>query len=177
MEGMPGQAQGPQSCNPPRLLGIRDLEACLALDRTALNGLWTREQWTRELSDDRRIALGIDNSQQQLIALAAGWLVADELQITAVAVAPHQRRLGLGAQITKALIQRGGMAGALEASLDVASNNQAALALYASLGFVTTGSRQKYYRDGSDALLQWLKIEIGRVIRTEQTENPNTFRH
>ena len=177
MEGTSGQAQDPRSRNPPRLLGIRDLEACLALDRTALNGLWTREQWTRELSDDRRIALGIDDTYKQLIALAAGWLVADELQITAVAVAPHQRRQGLGAQITKALIQRGAMAGAQEASLDVASTNQAARALYASLGFVTTGSRQKYYRDGSDALLQWLKIENGRVIRTEQTENPNTFRH
>ena len=62
MEGTPGQAQDPRSRNPPRLLGIRDLEACLALDRTALNGLWTREQWTRELSDDRRIALGIDDT-------------------------------------------------------------------------------------------------------------------
>ena len=169
--------EGSQGQNEPRPLGIRDLEACLALDRMALNGLWTSEQWTRELTDDNRIALGIDDAERQLIALAAGWLVADELQITAVAVAPHQRKQGLGTLIMKALIQRGGNAGAVEASLDVASNNQAAIALYASLGFVTTGSRRKYYRDGGDALLQWLKIENSRDIHTDQTETSNTFRH
>ena len=169
--------EGSQGQNEPRPLGIEDLEACLALDRMALNGLWTSKQWTRELTDDHRIALGIEDAESQLIALAAGWLVVDELQITAVAVAPHQRKQGLGTQITKALIQRGGIAGAVKASLDVASNNRAAIALYASLGFVTTGSRRKYYRDGSDALLQWLKIENSRDIHTDQTENSNTYRH
>lgn len=163
--------------NEARRLGIRDLDACVALDRLALNGLWTSEQWARELSEDHRLALGIDDQDRRLIAFAAGWLVADELQITAVGVAPHQRRKGLGSRITRALLQRGRLAGAVEASLDVASSNQAAIALYASLGFVTTGSRRKYYRDGSDALLQWLKLEPGRDIHTEQTENPNTFRH
>ena len=164
-----------QGRNEPRPLGICDLEACIALDRSALNGLWTPQQWARELSDDQRIALGIEGDDKHLIALAAGWLVADELQITVVAVDPEKRRQGLGFRITNALIQRGWSAGAVEASLDVSVHNDGAKALYASLGFRTTGSRLHYYRDGSDALLQWLKIETSRDIHTEKTDNRKLF--
>ena len=167
--------EGSQGRNEPRLLGIGDLDACIALDRSALDGLWTPQQWARELSDDKRIALGIKHDDKHLIALAAGWLVADELQITVVAVDPGRRRQGLGFRITKTLIQWGWRAGAVEASLDVSSNNESAIALYASLGFRTTGSRSNYYRDGSDALLQWLKIEPGRDIHTEETDNSKLF--
>ena len=164
--------QPPPGLRGPHPLGPADLGACLALDRIALKGLWTPEQWERELTDESRLVLGLEDEESDLIALAAGWLVADELQITAVAVAPHQRKRGLGTLIVKALIQRGQLKGAVEANLDVSSNNPAAIALYESLGFVTTGFRRDYYRDGSDALLQRLKIKTGRDIHTEQTENP-----
>jgi hypothetical protein len=34
-------------------------QACLALDQRALNGLWTGEQWRRELDDPRRLCIGV----------------------------------------------------------------------------------------------------------------------
>jgi ribosomal-protein-alanine N-acetyltransferase len=40
----------------------------------------------------------------------------------------------------------------------VASENTAAGALYADLGFSTAGIRRGYYRNGSDALIQWLEL-------------------
>jgi ribosomal-protein-alanine N-acetyltransferase len=40
----------------------------------------------------------------------------------------------------------------------VATANQAALALYRSLGFSDAGIRRAYYRDGGDALIQWLRL-------------------
>ena len=146
------------------VLGPADLESCLALDALALNGLWTHSQWNAELEDPRRPCLGL-RREGALIAVACGWLVADELHITAVAVHPQQRRQGLGAQVLQALLQEAASQGALHATLEVAASNQAAQALYAAAGFRTAGVRRAYYRNGDDALIQWMRLRDGEEVR------------
>ena len=154
----------------PRILGPDDLSACLQLDRIALKGLWTKQQWRRELSDNRRLVMGIDAEDQSLIAVASAWLVVDELQITAVAVDPTHQRCGLGTRVLQAVVDRAAALGALSASLEVASTNAEARAFYARCGFSTTGRRSGYYSNGDDALLQSRSITRGRDFRTDQTE-------
>ena len=131
--------------------------ACLALDQRALNGLWTAEQWQRELDDPRRLCIGL-LQPDILLGVACGWLVADELHITAVAVDPERRCSGHGGLLLQALLQRARQLGAVHATLEVASDNVAALALYARAGFRTAGTRSGYYSDGRDALIQWCRI-------------------
>ena len=133
------------------------LADCLALDRSALQGLWTEEQWRRELEDPRRLCLGWTEAKT-LLGVACGWLVADELHITAVAVDPSVRRRGHGKRLLSALLQQARQQGAIHATLEVGSNNLAAIALYANGGFQSAGTRFKYYSDGSDALIQWCRI-------------------
>ena len=58
----------------------------------------------------------------------------------------------------QALLQRARQHGAVHATLEVASDNVAALALYAKAGFRTAGTRSGYYSDGRDALIQWCRI-------------------
>ena len=148
------------------VLGPADLEACLALDALALNGLWTHNQWSAELEDPRRPCLGLRNANGgHLLAVACGWLVADELHITAVAVDPQQRRQGLGTQVLQALLQEAVRRGAVHATLEVAASNQAAQALYATAGFRTAGVRRAYYRNGDDALIQWMRLRDGEEVR------------
>ena len=60
------------------------LAPCLALDQAALGGLWSEAQWCSELADLKRPGLGLWRADQ-LVALACGLLVLDELQITTVA--------------------------------------------------------------------------------------------
>ena len=153
-----------------RKLGPDDLSACLRLDRLALGGLWTKEQWERELSDNSRLVIGVDGENRSLIALASAWLVIDELQITAVAVEPIHQRCGLGTRVLQSLLDRGGALGAVSATLEVASANAAARALYARSGFDITGRRTGYYSNGDDALLESRSIGRGRDFRTDQTE-------
>jgi hypothetical protein len=40
-------------------------------------------------------------------------------------------------------------------SLEVATDNAVAQALYRQRGFVVEGRRPRYYRDGTDALIMW----------------------
>jgi ribosomal-protein-alanine N-acetyltransferase len=42
--------------------------------------------------------------------------------------------------------------------LEVAAGNPAARALYAATGFRTAGVRRGYYRNGDDALIEWLNL-------------------
>ena len=133
------------------------LADCLALDRSALQGLWTKEQWRRELEDPRRLCLGWTEAKT-LLGVACGWLVADELHITLIAVDPSVRRRGHGKRLLSALLQQARQQGAIHATLEVGSNNLAAIALYANGGFQSAGTRFKYYSDGSDALIQWCRI-------------------
>lgn len=133
------------------------LADCLALDRSALQGLWTKEQWRRELEDPRRLCLGW-TEDMSLLGVACGWLVADELHITLIAVDPSVRRRGYGRRLLSALLQQARQQGAIHATLEVSSNNTGAIALYADAGFQSAGTRRKYYSDRSDALIQWCRI-------------------
>jgi ribosomal-protein-alanine N-acetyltransferase len=133
------------------------LQAVLTLDQAALGGLWSEGQWQTELADPRRPGLGLWQDGQ-LQAMACGWLVVDELHITLVAVDPARRRQGLGRQVLAELLQQARDGGARHATLEVAAPNTAAVALYAGLGFAQAGVRRAYYRNGDDALIQWLRL-------------------
>lgn len=138
-------------------LTLAHLEHCLALDQASLQGLWTRHQWQDELAEPRRPGVGLWQGET-LVAMASGWLVVDELHITLVAVDPDRRRQGLGRQVLQALLNHARRQGAAHATLEVASGNAAAVALYRGLGFQDAGLRRGYYRNGDDALIQWLRL-------------------
>ena len=93
-------------------LASDDLEDCLSLDQQALDGFWTREQWSRELADGDRLVLGAVLDRKTLVGVASAWLVVDELQIMAVAVAPTHQRLGIGSHLLNALLNLGQRRGA-----------------------------------------------------------------
>jgi ribosomal-protein-alanine N-acetyltransferase len=152
---VPGPPPLPEPLLAP--LAPRDAVACLALDREALGGLWSLAQWQRELEEEGRPCIGA-HLGRELLAMACGWLVLDELHITLVAVAPAQRRRGLGRRVLLELLTVSARRGAARATLEVAAGNLPAVALYAALGFRTAGIRHGYYRNGEDALIQWVNL-------------------
>lgn len=152
-----GLAAAAEGCDGLAPLGLPDLEACLGLDAASLGGLWSAEQWRRELQDPQRPGIGLRRGGA-LLAMACGWLVLDELHITLVAVDPAHRRRGLGRRVLQQLLADGRSLGAERATLEVSADNAAAQVLYAGSGFTTAGVRRRYYRDGSDALIQWISL-------------------
>ena len=75
-------------------LNLKNVSSCMKLDQIALKGLWSKKQWEKELSDSRKLCLGIIQSSE-IIALGCGYVILDELHLTAIAVHPHHRRIGL----------------------------------------------------------------------------------
>ncbi len=126
---------------------------CWKLDLLAMNGLWSKNQWREELSTPKRHCFGLFQNEK-LIALASGWLIIDELQITAVATHPQHRQKGHGKRIVLRLLDHARDLGAIEATLEVETSNKGGINLYKSCGFLITGHRKKYYSNGNDAIIQ-----------------------
>ena len=140
-------------------LSLENLNDCLALDEIALKGLWTKNQWRKELSDSHKLCLGIFE-YSKIIALGCGHVVLDEFHLTAVAVHPKYRRRGLATKIISNLFIKAIQANCTKSTLEVQSDNSKAIALYDSIGFITAGSRPKYYKNGADALIQWRSLNL-----------------
>jgi len=135
-------------------LGEMHLNDCLDLDQKSLNGLWTKSQWEKELTDPKRICLGImELKTKKLLGLCSAWLIIDELHITSMAVHPKHQRKGLGKFLLSNLIKRSTSLQANHIVLEVKDNNEPAKAFYKSMGFKTVGNRSDFYKDGSDALI------------------------
>ena len=80
-----------------------------------------------------------------------------EAEILTLAVAPRARGKGLGRALLCEAIAKAEQMNADAMFLEVGSDNPAALALYARLGFAHVGIRKGYYR-GGDALVLRLSL-------------------
>ena len=135
-------------------LGILHLNSCIDLDQKALKGLWTKSQWKKELTDPKRICIGIiELETEKLLGLCSAWLVIDELHITSIAVHPIHQRKGLGKLLMSELIKRSDSLLTNHIHLEVKDTNEPAKAFYKSMGFKIVGNRSNFYKDGSDAIL------------------------
>ena len=136
------------------------LNDCLDLDQKSFNGLWSKSQWKKELTDPERICLGIiESGTKKLLGICSAWLVLDELQVTFIAVNPMHQRKGLGKILLSQLIKRAKSLQTNHIHLEVKNNNEPAKALYKSMGFKTKGNRSNFYKDGSNALILTKEIK------------------
>jgi len=132
----------------------KHLNACFDLDQKSLKGLWTKSQWERELTDTKRMCLGvIDLKSNKLLALCTAWIVIDELHITSIAVHPTHQRKGLGKFLLSDLIKRSHSLLTKNMLLEVKDTNEPAKAFYKSMGFKVIANRSNFYKDGSNALV------------------------
>jgi len=65
--------------------------------------------------------------------------------------------MGIGEQVTRAMIQLAADSGMVWMTLEVRRSNKAAQALYHKLGFIDVGYRKRYYENSEDALVMALE--------------------
>ena len=89
------------------------------------------------------------------LALALG----EEAEILSLGVLPDYRRRGVGSAILDSVCGEARLRGAECVVLEMASDNQAASALYAGRGFAIVGHRRNYYRR-AERLLDALILRV-----------------
>jgi ribosomal-protein-alanine N-acetyltransferase len=94
--------------------------------------------------------VAVAGSPKAVIGFVIGQLAADEAEILSIGVAPNWQRAGVAAGLLQGLSRAARRGDAKRIFLDVAEDNEAALALYRKLGFLEAGRRKGYYqRPGS----------------------------
>jgi ribosomal-protein-alanine acetyltransferase len=98
--------------------------------------------------------------ERHLAGYVAGLMDGDEGYIASLAVAPDNRRQGIGRAMLDALKHKFVTGGALRMALHVRANNEPAIALYQQFGFTTKEQVPGYYGDGSPALLMKMPLPL-----------------
>jgi len=93
------------------------------------------------------------NAEDQPLGFVLVQAVLDEAEINTITVAPDARRMGVGRALLKAVEERLQQADVNRILLEVAVDNDAAIALYQQHGFAEVGRRKGYYaRQGGDKI-------------------------
>lgn len=142
-----------------RPMAAADAEAMAALERDCFAGAahepWSASMFLEELDPNAPAARSwwVAHDNGELIGFAGGMVVDKDIEILDVAVSRAHRREGIARKLLSHVSYDAQMLGCTTASLEVEADNEAAIALYGSLGFGEAGRRRGYYADGVDALV------------------------
>ena len=138
-----------------RRMEAGDLPSVMEIDALCLPRPWSAAIWRGELSSPYGLYLVIEVGDQVSGHIGVRHVLG-ELHITTIAVRPEYRRRGHARALIGAALAA--YPNAAHVHLEVRPTNAAAVALYESLGFRTTGRRPRYYGD-EDALLMTLNLD------------------
>ena len=142
-----------------RPMAAADAEAMAALERDCFAGAahepWSASMFLEELDLNAPAARSwwVAHDNGELIGFAGGMVVDKDIEILDVAVSRAHRRGGIARKLLSHVSYDAQMLGCTTASLEVEADNEAAIALYGSLGFGEAGRRRGYYAGGVDALV------------------------
>ncbi len=120
------------------------LEALEELEKQCFSLPWTREMLQSQLPDGMHEFLVAEESGT-VLGYVGMMFVLDEGYISNVAVAPQQRRRGIGDALILELLRRCEAHELAFVTLEVREHNEPAIALYRKHGFEPVGLRKNYY--------------------------------
>ncbi len=137
-----------------RPMTLNDVEPVAALEAEVFSAS-NHEPWSQNVFYDDVSAHNhvwwVAHDRGTIIGYAGGTVVADELQISNVAVAADRRREKIAARLLARVAYDAQMLGATWSSLEVEVGNDGAEKLYRLLGYEEAGVRPNYYGAGVDA--------------------------
>ena len=136
---------------------LDDLAALRALEEELFGAeAWTEEQVRDEIARPGRCFQV--NDDEGLVAYAVTAVVADTADLMRIGVRPDRQQAGGATALLAAAMLEAKRAGAIRMLLEVAADNDAALALYSAAGFAEIDRRPRYYRSGAGALVLALDL-------------------
>lgn len=127
-----------------RALTSSDLAACVDIHKVSFEKGWDAEALGEYIAPDA-IAYGAHEAGALLGFIVMG-IVTDQTDIITIAVIPQARGRGIGRKLVKAAEIEAAARGAEIIFLEVAEDNDDAIALYKHAGYRSIGKRQNYYR-------------------------------
>ena len=117
---------------------------------------WTVEQFWAELAQPtRRYFIAVEN--ESVLGYAGLFVLPPDADVQTIAVSPAAQGRGVGGQLLEELIDQARSQSCTQLVLEVRSDNEAALAMYAKRGFEQLSTRRDYYAPGVDAFVMRLR--------------------
>ena len=129
---------------------VADAEALAAVHRACFAEVWTASTMAEFLTESITVS-AVARCGAAVVGFALCRLAADECEVLTCAVAPVFGRRGIGRSVLEAAFGEAVSRGARRVFLEVAADNDAAIALYAECGLLAVGLRRRYYRRAGDA--------------------------
>lgn len=127
-------------------MSVADVRAAAELETAAFPDPWSAQSFRDMLEAPQALLFVALDDAGRLVGYAVGTVAADEGEILNVAVRESHRRQGVARALMAVLLAALEGRGAGNLYLEVRASNEAALALYRSLGFRELGRRFGYYR-------------------------------
>jgi ribosomal-protein-alanine N-acetyltransferase len=133
-------------------INANDSDLCYELDSNTIS-LWSKKQWTNEFKKEGTKIFGL-SIENVVIGICVIQFVLDEAHINYFVVIQKYRKKGFGSYFMSYLIKKFKELNIKKLLLEVSHNNLIAENFYNRFDFHTVGTRQNYYKDGSNALLK-----------------------
>jgi ribosomal-protein-alanine N-acetyltransferase len=124
-----------------------DIPSVLAIERVSFPSPWQESTFRGEIQH-RPISyplVVVHSTLNRIIGYVIYWQIGEEVQINNIAVHPEFRRLGIGEQVLRLVIEDVRLRGGKLITLEVRPSNTGALQLYKKLGFRMISVRKGYY--------------------------------
>ena len=132
-----------------------DLEQVSRLEASCFSMPWSKKSFEEVMGKSDAVYVTA-REEEKVVGYCGAYVILDEADINQVAVEPSCRNKGIGRKMMEVLLQKLKRAGANAVTLEVRRSNEAAIALYESLGFVTEGIRKNFYEKAAeDGLIMW----------------------
>lgn len=142
-----------------RKMDIADLPQVLEVDKQSFTTPWPKDIFVQEIVQNLHAHYFVVEKDTEVIGYVGCWIVADDAQITNIAVHPAHRGQSLGERLFSYVLQYAISMGVTRLSLEVRVSNHVAQQMYRKFGLVPGGIRKNYYTDNQeDALVMWVNL-------------------
>ena len=124
-----------------------DVPSVLVIERISFPSPWQESTFRGEIQH-RPISyplVVVHSTLNSVIGYIIYWQIGEEVQVSNIAVHPDFRRLGIGEQVLRQVIEEIKFRGGKLITLEVRPSNTGALHLYKKLGFRMISVRKGYY--------------------------------
>ena len=151
-----------------RALSQNDAPACAAIHAQSFEAGWDASSF-EDYIHPKNVALGA-YQLGTLIGFILMGAVTDQTDIITIAITPAARRRGIARQLVTAAESDAMARGAALVFLEAAEDNESAIALYKSCGYIPIGSRKNYYRRAGGRVSA---LTMQKRLRAKEFPNKN----
>lgn len=132
-----------------RAMTQEDVDGVYEVEVSSFKIPWSKKSFTDEMSNSLAIYY-VAEDNGRIAGYAGMWNVADEGDITNIAVHPDYRGMGTGKKLLKALFAEAIKRKLCLITLEVRESNTVARHMYEGFGFKEVGMRKNYYADNQE---------------------------